>query len=525
MGKLFSPVVLVIRDGWGCNHNKSEDKYNPLLKANLPFSHYISKNFPRTEIQASGIAVGLPEGVMGNSEVGHQNIGAGRVVDQEIVRINKAIDSQSLFDNKVLQNAFENVKKHGSKLHMFGLCSDGGVHSTMHHVLGLIDLAKKANIKNLFIHAFTDGRDTPPNSGLDYIRAIDDHCKATGVGQIASIIGRFWAMDRDNRWERVEHAYNCMTGVGPCDESYSALQTIENFYKRSVGTAQSGDEFMPPTRILNDNGKFVGRIEDGDSIIFFNFRGDRPREITKAFISDDFIGFKREKKLKIFYVTMTEYEKNLCPNVLFERPAKMKNILGEYVSNLGMKQFRCAETEKYAHVTFFFNDYREEPFAGEERRLINSPRDVETYDQKPEMSALEVTSAVKTAILSKQYGLIIVNFANPDMVGHTGSFDAAVKAAETVDRCIQDVLSAVDNVNGSAIVTADHGNIELMYDVKNHVPHTQHTTNPVELIVYGSEFKERKLRDCGALCDIAPTLLQMMHAEQPSEMTGRSLII
>lgn len=525
MSKNFSPVVLIIRDGWGCNHNKSEDKYNPLLKADLPFSNYISKNFPRTEIQASGLSVGLPNGIMGNSEVGHQNIGAGRVVDQEIVRIDKSIKSGELFNNKILQNAFENVKKNKSKMHIFGLCSDGGVHSVINHVLGLIDLAKKANVTNVFIHAFTDGRDTPPNSGFDYIRTIEAYCKKIGIGQIASVIGRFWAMDRDNRWERVERAYNCMVGLGTCDESMSALQTIEQFYKSSAGTSQSGDEFIAPTRIVDENGKFAGKIEDGDSVVFFNFRGDRPREITKAFVSDDFSAFKRETKLNIFYSTMTEYEKNLCKNVIFERPAKMKNILGEYVSNLGIKQFRCAETEKYAHVTFFFNDYREEPFIGEDRKLIASPRDISTYDQKPEMSAFNVASAVKDTILSEKYGLVIVNFANPDMVGHTGSFDAAIKAAEVVDKCTQEILSAVDKVHGSAIVTADHGNIELMYDVKNHVPHTQHTTNPVELIVYGSEFNGKKLSDGGALCDISPTLLKMMKLDQPHEMTGKSLII
>jgi 2,3-bisphosphoglycerate-independent phosphoglycerate mutase len=331
-------------------------------------------------------------------------------------------------------------------------------------------------------------------------------------------------MDRDKRWSRVQRAYDCLVGVGECNVATSAHSAISNYYNSSPDATMVGDEFSPPTRIVFSNGEFDGKIEDNDSVIFFNFRGDRPRELTRAFVDEIFGEFVREKKLSLYYATLTEYEAGLVQNVIFSRQSKMKNILGEYVSSLGLRQFRCAETEKYAHVTFFFNDYREEPFEGEDRRLVPSPRDIETYDEKPEMSALAVTDAVKEAALSGKYSLIVVNLANPDMVGHTGNLAAAIEAAEVVDSCVREILSCVDEVNGAALITADHGNLECMRDMETGQPHTQHTTNPVEVILYGAAVGHFKLRSCGCLADIAPTLLEMMGLRQPEEMTGTSLI-
>ncbi|MDE6432029.1 MAG: 2,3-bisphosphoglycerate-independent phosphoglycerate mutase [Opitutales bacterium] len=518
------PVVLIIRDGWGCNHEAKEDKVNALKLAKIPFSNRISQEYPRTEIYASGLSVGLPDGVMGNSEVGHQNIGAGRVVDQEIVRIDKAIHDGSFYENPTLLGAIQNAKKHGSKLHLFGLCSNGGVHSVLGHLFAFLKCAKMHNLQDVYIHVFSDGRDTPQNSGIQYLSEIEKQCKEIGVGKIASVIGRFWAMDRDKRWTRVEKAYKCLVGDGECDHVTNPRDVFEQYYSHPVDGSMIGDEFIPPTRILDPNGDFVGKIQDNDSVIFFNFRGDRPREITHAFIDDNFSEFKRIKKLKLYYATLTEYESGLVPNIIFPRPPKMKNILGQYISDCGFKQFRCAETEKYAHVTFFFNDYREEPFPGEERVLIPSPRDVKTYDEKPEMSAYGVKDSVVNAILSKKYDLIVVNFANPDMIGHTGNLPAAIRAAEVVDECVKEILTNVDATDGSALVTADHGNLERMVDLATGKPHTQHTTNPVEVVLYGQKYKNAKLRDGGCLADIAPTILELLGVSQPAEMTGQSLI-
>ncbi|MDR1433447.1 MAG: 2,3-bisphosphoglycerate-independent phosphoglycerate mutase [Puniceicoccales bacterium] len=518
------PTVLIIRDGWGCNHRGEEDFCNAVLQARTPFSSSLSENWPRTEIEASGLAVGLPDGVIGNSEVGHQNIGAGRVVDQEIVRIDKAMVNGEFERNIAFQGAVQSAKFNGSKLHLVGLCSDGGVHSAIRHLVSILRFAKKAALESVFIHFISDGRDTPRNSGAKYCEEIESHCEKIGVGKIATVIGRFWAMDRDSRWNRIREAYDCMVGGNDFRKFRSAREAIAHYYDNPASETQIGDEFIVPAQIVDGGGNFAGRIGDGDSVLFFNFRGDRPREITRAFTHAEFPHFKREKLLKLHYVTLTEYEEGLCENVIFRRPKKMKNILGAHISDLGLKQFRCAETEKYAHVTFFFNDYREEPFAGEDRKLIASPVDVETYDQKPEMSAFAVENEVKCAILSGEYTLIAVNFANPDMVGHTGNMAAAVKAAETVDTCIGGLLSAVDAVGGSAIITADHGNLEKMVDLETGLPFTQHTTNPVEVVVYGKRFKNAQLRRSGALCDIAPTLLRMMKLPQPEEMTGASLI-
>jgi 2,3-bisphosphoglycerate-independent phosphoglycerate mutase len=525
MGDAIRPVVLIIRDGWGANHNPDEDSVNALKLASIDFSNGLSRDYPRTEIFASGLQVGLPDGVMGNSEVGHQNIGAGRVVDQEIVRIDKSIKDSSFEKNEVILGAIANVKKNRSKLHLFGLCSDGGVHSVMRHLYALLRCAKHSGLDRVYIHFFADGRDTPQKSGIDFLAEIENKCAEIGIGEVASVIGRFFAMDRDKRWGRVKLAYDCLTGTGECRVSTSTQSAIRDYYNSPSEETMVGDEFITPTRIVSQAGKFDGKIEGKDSVVFFNFRGDRPRELTHAFVDENFAEFPRERKLPLYYATFTEYEVGLVPTVVFRRPAKIKNILGEYISSLGLKQFRCAETEKYAHVTFFFNDYREEPFDGEERLLIPSPRDVETYDEKPEMSAFPVKDAVRDAILGKKYSLIVVNFANPDMVGHTGNLSAAIRAAEVVDTCVKEILICLDSVDGVALVTADHGNLECMRDPSIGSPHTQHTTNPVEVVLYGRRIKSLKLRNGGCLADIAPTLLEMLGVEQPKEMTGVSLIL
>jgi 2,3-bisphosphoglycerate-independent phosphoglycerate mutase len=356
------------------------------------------------------------------------------------------------------------------------------------------------------------------------LQAIEEKCKTLGIGKIATVIGRFWAMDRDNRWERVQKAYDCLTGMGDNSRAKSAEEAIQSYYEHPLDEVRQGDEFILPTQIVDENGAFPGVIENGDSLILFNFRGDRPREITRAFTDKIFDQFPRKKTVDLFWATLTEYEQGLCPHVIFARPEKMKHIWGSYLSDRGIAQFRCAETEKYAHVTFFFNDYREEPFPGEERLLIPSPKDVETYDQRPEMSAYAVKDGAIDAILSEKYGLIIVNFANTDMVGHTGNFKAAVRAAEVVDQCLSEIGLAVEKVRGTALITADHGNSEQMWDIENQVPHTQHTTNPVPLILYGEKRGTVSLKSGGKLGDLAPTLLDLMDLNQPVEMTGLSLI-
>ncbi len=514
--------MLVIRDGWGENHNSAHDKFNAIKQAKKPCSDRLSREWPRTEIMACGLDVGLPAGVMGNSEVGHQNIGAGRIVDQELVRIDKGFALGTIKKSPVLQKAFERGKK--SALHLMGLTSAAGVHSMLEHLYGLLRLAKEAGLTDVYIHAFTDGRDSPPTSGIEFIRQIEAKTKEIGIGKIASACGRFWSMDRDNRWDRVQRAYDCLTGRKVERTAPNAEAALQNYYNNPLDASRKGDEFVVPTQVVDASGKPVAAIKDGDAVIFFNFRGDRPRELTRAFIDDNFKGFDRGKKLDLFYATMTNYEEGLCPNVLFDKPEKMVNILGSYVSAKGLKQFRCAETEKFPHVTFFFNDYREEPFPGEERVLVPSPKDVPTYDMKPEMSAPGVCAATKEAILSKKYGLIVVNFANPDMVGHTGSLPAAMKAVETVDSCLAELLQAIDQVDGVAVITADHGNSDQMWEPEENSPHTRHTLNPVEVVVYGRGLKGAKLRQSGRLADLAPTVLQLMGLPKPAEMTGESLV-
>ncbi len=516
------PVVLIIRDGWGENHDRSLDQWNAVRLAKTPCADKLTAEWPRTEIMACGRDVGLPHGVMGNSEVGHQNIGAGRIVDQEIVRIDKGFETGAVNTNEVIASAFKRAK--GGALHLFGLVSDAGVHAMLDHLYGLLRLAKAQGLTNVFIHCFTDGRDTPPKSGLGYIRELESKCGEYGVGKIASVCGRFWSMDRDNRWDRVQRAYDALTGRKVERTAKSAVEAVEYYYANPLDSSRNGDEFIVPTAVVGADGKPIGLVKNGDAVIFFNFRGDRPRELTRAFIDDKFDGFDRGPKLDLFYATMTEYQKGLCPNVIFRKPPKMKDILGSYVADKGIAQFRCAETEKFPHVTFFFNDYREEPFPGEDRSLIPSPKEVATYDQKPEMSAYGIKDSTVQAILSRKYGLIVVNFANADMVGHTGSLPAATRACEAVDECVAALLKAIDEVGGRALVTADHGNSDQMWVPETQSPHTAHTLNPVEVVIYGRGCKDMKLKQGGRLADIAPTILKLMGLPQPAEMTGECLI-
>jgi 2,3-bisphosphoglycerate-independent phosphoglycerate mutase len=517
------PVVLIIRDGWGANHNDDHDAFNAVKLAKTPVADRIASEYPRTEIFACGRDVGLPDGIMGNSEVGHQNIGAGRIVDQEIVRIDKGFELRTIFNNSVFLKAIEKVKS-GGKLHLMGITSDAGVHGMLEHLYGLVSASKELGVSDVLLHAFADGRDTPPESGLGFIKQIESRFAEIGLGKVATITGRYYAMDRDLRWDRVQKAYDCITGKAPQATASSATAAIESYYANPSEPTMKGDEFIPATQILDAHGMPVGVVADGDAVIFYNFRGDRPRELTRAFIEKDFQGFDRGPLPEIFFATMTEYQKGLCPNILFTKPPKMASILGEVLSNAGIPQFRCAETEKFPHVTFFFNDYREEPFPLEDRAIIPSDKTVSTYDQKPEMSAFGVCAAAKEAILSKKYGLLVVNFANPDMVGHTGSLPAVIKACEIVDGCVGELLEATRNVGGSALITADHGNSDQMYDPSSHGPHTSHTLNPVEVVIVDDRFKNHTLLPTGRLADIAPTLLCMMGIDQPEAMTGSNLI-
>ena len=524
MSDLVKPVVLIIRDGWGENHDASYDAYNAVKLANTPIADQLTAQYPRTEIHASGIAVGLPEGIMGNSEVGHQNIGAGRVVDQEIVRINKGIDTGTVKESSALQKALSHVKNKGTALHFMGLVSDAGVHSMLDHLYGLIEIAKQEGIGKVYLHAFTDGRDTGPFTGKTFIEEAEARMAALGVGEIASVTGRYWAMDRDNRWDRVQRAYDCLTGR-TIDKTFStASDAIQAQYDSPETSGTKGDEFCPPSLILAEDGEPVATIKNGDSVLFFNFRGDRPRELTRAFIEEEFTSFERGKKLDLFFATLSEYQLGLCPNVVFQKPPKMEGILGGYLSQLGVLQFRCAETEKFPHVTFFFNDYREDPFPGEDRELIPSRKDCVTYDEKPEMSAYGIRDACLEAIQSGKYGLIVINFANPDMVGHTGVIEACVKACEVVDECVGDLLTAISAAGGAALITADHGNSDQLWSFEMEGPHTAHTLNSVEVVVYSEALKHATLAEGGTLGDIAPTILELMGLEKPTAMTGNSLI-
>ncbi len=512
------PFVLIIRDGWGYNPNPAEDQYNAVKCANTPTDDMLMAEFPICLIHTSGEDVGLPNGTMGNSEVGHQNIGAGRIVPQESVRISSAIRDGSFFENKEFLNLIESIKSRNGKMHVMGLCSNIGVHSLLDHLYGLLELAKRNNVNNVFIHALTDGRDSPPHSGKEYIAEIEKKSAEIGVGKIATVIGRFYAMDRDSRWDRVQKAFECIR-YGRGLKAASATEAVSQSYAKNVT-----DEFIEPTCIVNSVNEPIATVDDGDGVIFFNFRGDRPREISRTFVDPDFKEFNRVSKPNICFVCMTEYDATIPAPVAFLKPPKMKNILGAYWSSLGLKQFRCAETEKYAHVTFFFNDYTEKPFAGEDRQIVPSPK-VRTYDLKPEMSAYEVTDVVLERLDSNKYDVVVINFANPDMVGHTGVLSAAIKAAEAVDQCVGKILDKVKSMGGAAIITADHGNFEKMIDGSPDNPHTAHTIGDVPLIVFDERYKGRKLRQDGRLADVGPTLLEMMELPQPEEMTGQSLII
>ena len=507
------PTVLMILDGYGLNDRVEG---NAVKEANTPVMDQLMAECPYVKGLASGMAVGLPEGQMGNSEVGHLNMGAGRIVYQELTRITKEIQDGDFFKNEALLHAVKNAKDNGTALHLFGLLSDGGVHSHITHLFGLLELAKREGLENVYVHCFLDGRDTPPQSGKGYVQELTDKLAELGVGKIATVMGRYYAMDRDNRWDRVERAYNALTkGMGvPAESGVAAVQNSYNNGKN--------DEFVEPAVVM-ENGKPVATIEDGDSVIFFNFRPDRAREITRAFCCDDFTGFAREKRIQTTYVCFTDYDETI-PNkeVAFHKVA-ITNTFGEFLAAHGLKQARIAETEKYAHVTFFFNGGVEEPNEGEDRILVKSPK-VATYDLKPEMSAPEVCEKLVDAIKSQKYDVIIINFANPDMVGHTGVEKAAIAAVETVDSCVGKAVAAIKEVNGQMFICADHGNAEQLIDYETGAPFTAHTTNPVPFILVNAD-PSYTLREGGCLADIAPTLIELMGMEQPKEMTGKSLLI
>lgn len=510
----MKPVVLMVLDGYGINENPEG---NAIAMADTPNMDRLMKEAPYVLGNASGLHVGLPDGQMGNSEVGHMNIGAGRIIYQDLTRITKAIEDGDFFENKALLAAMENCKKNDSDLHLWGLLSDGGVHSHITHLYALLEMAKRQGLTKVFVHAFLDGRDTPPASGKDFVQALSDEMKKIGVGQIASLSGRYYAMDRDNNFDRVQKAYDSLVnGVGVMEKD--AVEAMANSYAKDVT-----DEFVLPTVITDEAGKPLSLVKDGDSVIFFNFRPDRAREITRVFCDDKFDAFNRDRK-DVMYVCFKDYDETI-PNksIAFEKE-EITNTFGEYLAKSGKTQLRLAETEKYAHVTFFFNGGVEEPNVDEARILVNSPKDVATYDLKPEMSAPEVGMNLTDAIKSDKYDVIIINFANPDMVGHTGVIDAAVKAVSRVDSLVGEAAAAVKEMGGVMFICADHGNAEKMIDYETGKPHTAHTTNPVPFILYNYD-EAYTLREGGCLADIAPTLLEIMQLEQPKEMTGKSLLI
>ena len=508
------PVVLCIMDGFGINPGA---KGNAIEAANTPNLTKLFKENPFTTIGASGLDVGLPDGQMGNSEVGHTNIGAGRVVYQELTRITKSIQDGDFFENEALVGAIENCKKNGTALHLIGLLSDGGVHSHNTHLYGLLKLAKDNGLEKVYVHALLDGRDVPPASGVEYIEELEAKMKEIGVGEIATVMGRFYAMDRDNMWDRVGMAYNAMVN-GEGIKTDDAVEAVKKSYETIDGDGKHlTDEFVMPTVCSKGES-----ISENDSVIFFNFRPDRAREITRTFVDPDFKGFERKAFFPLYYVCMTQYDAEM-PNVhVAFKPETLVNTMGEVISKHGLKQLRIAETQKYAHVTFFFNGGEEKVYPGEDRVLIDSPK-ISTFDLKPEMSAYEVCDAACERVLSDKYDVVILNYANCDMVGHTGVFDAAVKAVETVDECVGKLADATLKMNGVILITADHGNADKMYEADGS-PFTAHTTNPVPLIVagYGTDFKLKEKG--GRLCDLSPTMLDIMGIEKPKEMTGESLI-
>lgn len=504
----------MILDGYGISDNH---EHNAVYEAKTPNMDRLQKEYPFVRGNASGLAVGLPDGQMGNSEVGHMNMGAGRIVYQELTRITKAIEDGDFFRNEVLLEAVKNCKKQDSALHLMGLVSPGGVHSHNTHIYGLLELAKREGLKKVYVHCFLDGRDTPPTSGKGFVAELEQKMKEIGVGEVASVSGRYYAMDRDKNYDRVVKAYDILTKAeGPKAESAQA--GIQASYDKSVN-----DEFVVPFYV-EKNGRPVATVKDGDSVIFFNFRPDRARELTHAFCDDDFTGFAREKRLDLCFVCFTDYDPTIPHKLVAFQKEELNNTFGEFLAKNGMKQLRIAETEKYAHVTFFFNGGVETPNEGEDRILVPSPKDVPTYDLKPQMSAPEVCEKLCAAIRSGKYDVIICNFANPDMVGHTGVESAAIKAIETVDTCVGKAIDAIMEVGGQAFICADHGNAERMVDLETGKPWTAHTTNQVPFMLVNAD-PSFGLKENGRLCDIVPTLIECMGLQKPAEMTGESLIV
>ncbi|MBO8168431.1 MAG: 2,3-bisphosphoglycerate-independent phosphoglycerate mutase [Thermoanaerobacteraceae bacterium] len=508
------PLILMILDGWGM---RDEAEGNAIKKASIPNFQRLWREYPHTKLKASGEAVGLPEGQMGNSEVGHLNLGAGRIVYQEITRINRAIKEGSFFENEALVSLMEQVKAQGKSLHLMGLLSDGGVHSHIEHLYALLEMAKQHGLEKVYIHAFLDGRDVPPANAAEYFDALQQKCRELQVGKVATVMGRYYAMDRDERWERVARAFKAMV-LGEGLKATFPKAALERSYDKRVT-----DEFVEPTVMVDERGNPVATVRSGDGVIFYNFRADRARQITRAFVDKDFQGFERPEGFQpVPFVCMTQYDADIKAPVAFP-PQNLENTLGEYLSQQGYKQLRIAETEKYAHVTFFFNGGVEEPNEGEDRILIPSPK-VATYNQKPEMSAYEVTDKVLEKIDEDKYDVIILNFANPDMVGHTGIEEAAVKALEAVDECIGRIYEKMRAKGAPLIITADHGNVEKMVDLETGEPHTAHTESLVPFILVVDSLKNRELADGGALKDVAPTMLQLLNLDKPADMIGESLI-
>lgn len=509
------PMVLVILDGWGC---RDDDDGNAINQANTPIMDSLWHAYPHTKINTSGKEVGLPDGQMGNSEVGHLNIGAGRVVPQELVRISDAVEQKTIQENPALLEVCQKVRYAGSKLHLIGLCSDGGVHSHLNHLVGLLEMAKTQDLSEVCIHVITDGRDTKPTDGEAAIEKIQSAIDEMGIGQMVTLSGRYYAMDRDNRWDRVEKVYRVMTSNEVTAEGQSAIAALNASYEAGVT-----DEFVAPVRLA------PGAVEANDGVVFFNFRPDRARQLTQAFVQREFDGFDRDPVLPLTFVTMTQYDPSLPVKVAF-MPQSLKNILGEVVSQHGLKQFRTSETEKYAHVTYFFNGGLEDPFPGEERELVPSPM-VATYDKDPKMSAKKITDVAIKAISKREYSLVVMNYANPDMVGHTGKMEATITALEAVDKEVGRLVSAINSVGGTALIIADHGNAEYMHDEEGR-PWTAHTTNPVPFIlVEGEGLKiaghgtNVTLREGGCLADVAPTILEILRLPIPEEMTGQSMLV
>ena len=508
------PVVLCILDGYGYNPNH---EHNAIYEANTPVMDMLTAKYPCVLGGASGLDVGLPDGQMGNSEVGHLNIGAGRIVYQELTRISKAIKDGDFFENPAFLEAVDNCKKFSSSLHLYGLVGPGGVHSHQEHLYGLLELAKRNGLENVYVHCFLDGRDTPPTSAKGFVQELEDKMKEIGVGKIASVSGRYYAMDRDKRWDRVQKAYDNLTKANG-EMFTSAVEGIQTSYDAGVN-----DEFVVPF-VVGNNGKPTAVIKDNDSVIFFNFRPDRAREITRVFCDDEFDGFDRGERIKTTYVCFTDYDETIPNKLVAFKKERLDNTLHEYVASKGLKQLHTAETEKYAHVTFFFNGGVEEKSEGEDWVLVDSPKDVATYDLKPEMSAYQVCDKLVDAITCGKYDLVICNFANSDMVGHTGVEAAAIKAVEAVDECLGKAYDALMKVDGVMFICADHGNSDKMVDYETGLPYTAHTTNPVPFVLVNAD-EDMKLKEGGKLCDIAPTLLELLGLPQPKEMTGESLII